>query len=194
MPQNDDEDPTSDKAKNSGGLEFVLVEQPTKRASGDVRRRVRSHVTRLQHQRTRERETLVGHSNATRPFISYSNQSVKQSATPAKLGKVAKVKKEKDAASSSKRRHTNVVIRVPRKGGLGGTALTRPGPRYWANFEMLPKSDLGIAFSRGTMSFKTFALDDATNTVGMSLEALGLDVASVLVRPTLVKEFCVLAS
>ena len=40
---------------------------------------------------------------------------------------------------------------------------------------------LGIAFSRGTMSFCTFALDDRSNMVGAILDALDLDCASVMV-------------
>lgn len=170
------------------GLEFVLVEQPTKRASGDVRKRVRSHVTKMQHQRSRERE-VDSHTNILRPFVEYSSQSVKQRSAPKATGKVAKAKKSKGSTGEqyattkthARRRHQNVLqIRSPKSPESDNTAVA-PTRRYGLDFDLLSKSDLGTAFSRGTMSFRTFALDDTTNTVGASLEALGLDVASVLV-------------
>lgn len=44
---------------------------------------------------------------------------------------------------------------------------------------LLPNSRLGQSFSRGTMAFQTFALDDPHNVVGRTLNHLQLDVASV---------------
>lgn len=192
MQRSGESDAKREPAKDAD-LEFVLVEQPTQRASGDVRRRVRSHVTKLQHQRTREKE-LVSHTAASRPFIAYSSQNVKPKAASAKPARVAKAKKSKTAAneqrttgqaSSKGRRGTILQIRSPKRSERDeppdGDDAAVVGRRYWKDFDSLAKSDLGIAFSRGTMSFRTFALDDSTNTVGMSLEALGLDLASVLV-------------
>lgn len=186
------QDRKDDKAKVHSGLEFVLVEQPTRRASGDVRRRVRSHVTKLQHQRTREKET-VSHTNAARPFISYSSQDVDRRKGSVKSGKVAKAKKasvsavKKGAAAKTalaESRHENAVqIRRPQRQESEDDIEVVPArQQYQPDFDKFAKSDIGIAFSRGTMSFRTFALDDSTNTIGTSLEALGLDVASVLVR------------
>lgn len=179
-------------APGSGSLEFVLVDQPTKRASGDVRRRVRSHVTKLQHQRNRERE-IDFHTTSSRPFISYSSESAKQRSAPKKSGKVTKAKKPKvsvvpqDAAEKAalKRQHGNLLqIRSLKKEESDeDEKLAQAAAPYGTHCDKLTLSDLGVAFSRGTMSFRTFALDDSTNTVGASLEALGLDVASVLVRP-----------
>ena len=177
---------------SSGGLEFVLVDQPTKRATGDVRRRVRSHVTRLQHQKTREKE-IINHSGAARPFIPYASLTERPSAEVAKAGKSAGVRKGKSAATAQDRAATSSKRRNDRAQRTRSSkkeqeeseerALVKGGGKFWEDFSMLASSTLGVAFSRGTMSFRTFALDDSSNTVGMSLDALGLDLASVLVRP-----------
>lgn len=177
---------------SSSGLEFVLVDQPTKRATGDVRRRVRSHVTKLQHQRTREKE-IINHSGAARPFIPYASLAERPRADAAKSGKPAGVKKAKSnaiaaerPAALAKRRNDKFLKAKPSKKQpleeSEDQTLVKGGENYWKGFGLLGNSSLGTAFSRGTMSFRTFALDDSTNTVGTSLEALGLDLSSVLVR------------
>lgn len=189
--QSDGKDDDSSGKPRDAGLEFVLVEHPTKRASGDVRKRVRSHVTKLQHQRNREKE-IESHTTTTRPFIPYSSHQIKQRTSPKKSAKAAKVRKPKTIASDQAgvaqrtlARHglfDAAQIRSPKKAGDEEDDVKElPLAQYWTDFGPISRSELGVAFSRGTMSFRTFALDDSTNTIGSSLEALGLDVASVLV-------------
>lgn len=196
MPQSSGSASKDDTQKPQSALEFVLVDEPTKRATGDARRRVRSHVTKLQHQRARENQT-ISHPRASLPFIPYSGEKAKprRDQSKAKTGPQAKVTKAKAAPAArhavkpaSKRRHEhetkgeahereNVDEEVVRQ--------TPPAP-FWTSWR-----GLETAFSKGTMSFRTFALDDSTNTVGMTLEALGLDLASVLVRhPTSLPPRC----
>lgn len=99
------------------------------------------------------------------------NESSVQRPSPVQTSKLSKTSPSPDRAALNK----TLVNGVP--------SFTKTGSSTSALYGALinPNTRLGQSFSRGTMAFRTFALDDTTNIIGQSLDFLELDVAVVLV-------------
>lgn len=131
-------------------LEFVVFD-PSDSKSAKNRRQIRSHVTKTQHRRAREKH---GNKSFVRAFVGADH----------------------DGRNKVKWQHE--VTR-------GNAALEESAVDVEYQDEeavALPVSPLIKSFSRGNMSFRTFALDDPENDIGVALSHLNYDVASILVR------------
>ncbi|CZT21159.1 uncharacterized protein RCC_07020 [Ramularia collo-cygni] len=168
-PEQWDPSPTADTS-----FTFLTVEPQNgnerPRLSAGVRKQMKSHLTLLQHKRGRQQraakisgwlKSSLGRQNEG------SDEGKREGSGPSSLcisragqGRGLAECKDKPgyAAASSKRQRTN----------SSGAALQPP------------TGVLEQSFSRGSMAFRTFCLDDPSNIIGSSLSRLQLDVSSVL--------------
>lgn len=167
--------PSGGKANDSqatnqdGGFHFVVMRGPRDSMQQKTRKQIRSHVTKVQHQRIRERLQNSNATSTTAGAVSSTDHSVstRRSAAIAKKGEDL-VTAHENVEDATKIDHQQ--------------ESTHP---LWAlensNRFAIASSELLEAFSRGTMSFRTFALQDSSNVVGKNLRELGLGLSSVMV-------------
>lgn len=185
---------STNRQQNNIAFNFVVLENPSDALQQKTRKQVRSHVTRVQHRRARDER-----SNATTPSAHAAplgSSSISRSVSLLALTTVPQL-----AAPSPTDEPTNELTYASPDVQLREAYLDSMSDYYGQSSEerrrrrleaqdarstaldvfRLPDSALGDSLSRGEMSFRTFALDDTTNTIGQSLNALGLDLASIMV-------------
>ena len=144
---------------------------PSDSKSAKNRRQIRSHVTKTQHRRAREKH---GNKPFVRAFVGADHDGRN------------KVKWQHEVARKEGTVHEEAAAKSSSSGPVRGNAALEESA-VDVEYEdegavALPVSPLIKSFSRGNMSFRTFALDDPENDIGVALSHLNYDVASILVR------------
>lgn len=159
-------EPTPPQTGNTS-FTFLAVEPQNERPrmSAGVRKQMKSHLTLLQHKRTRQEraQKISGWLKSTLGRREEANVGTEAEGCVkvTRAGKSLAVQNDVDAESAE----------------MITTRLSQSAERMlWK----LPTGTLEQSFSRGTMAFRTFALNDPANVVGASLSRLQLDVSSVL--------------
>lgn len=178
--------------QNNNGLQFVSVETPWKSRATPrhIRRQVRSHVTRLQHRRARERPTRLreGPTTSLRTGVKLSTgrAEVVSGVDGGRQGAAAGTDQLVEAPSCMPR--SEALVQRPEE---NATAADEPisessnGRRTTHEIPVertLSRSKSSDAFSQPILSLRTSALDDSFDIVGESLDKLVLNTSSVLVR------------
>lgn len=175
---------------------FVFIEHPQDTKDARFKRQVRTHVTRAQHRKTRERtrqaireQIAAGPNTDARhgppqeglvPPWRLQQESVGESSSAMNTRNTSEIQ------SHFQQAQPNTVNSTASRGVRSfaerlASGMLDSGNTSLEDALVHPGSNLGKSFSRGVMAFRTFALNDATNVVGVSLSQLELDVAIVLV-------------
>ena len=192
MPQ--PKDKSDQHVINNAPLQWMNLTQRDDAKSQQYQRRVRAHVTRLQHRQIRDRSR--SRQNALRKS-SESGSSTPRGETPELCLRTT--------ASLEVSPNFGMSIAVESASNLVGTdtahqdfvdeeneeqqAIVHPNTAHSVTFSVpleetlqkCPDSDLARSFSRGEAAYRIFALDDADNVVGRTVAALHLDFSSVMV-------------
>ncbi|KAK4580422.1 hypothetical protein LTR86_000625 [Recurvomyces mirabilis] len=182
----------SQHVTNDADFQWINLTQPDE--AKQYHRRIRAHVTRLQHRQTRDRNRQnallkPGKSSSSTPIggtpepclgttasqegfpsatTSIAAEDAVESVTPnpARQNLMDEFNEEQQGIV-----HSNTAPLVP---------VSEPSEPVedvlWKN----PASDLAKSFSRGEAAYRTFALDDADNIIGRTVTSLGLDFSSVM--------------
>lgn len=181
------------EASSSGrSFEFLPVERPTTRtraASSAALKRVRSHVAKVQHQRQREKIIAQRRKTATEPDARPKHPP---NSPRFRAGRSCVVNEVSSAPLLPLAQHTSlqspfhVALESDELEAARDGAATvyeeRSHTLAWNELTKLMLGGPATSFQEGKMSFRTFALDDPTNTVGTCMNELGFDVSSTLVR------------
>lgn len=146
--------------RQRSNFSFVSISHPDDAMDQAVRRRIRSHVSTVQHRENRKRmkhATSGGNPGAPPPAPTTSSEG---------QGAVRTQTNDDTGQSRSTHKHLHLQNAVP---ASYHNVANRP-----------PVSSLDMSFSRGGPSFRSFALFDSDNIVGMSIGALGFDVAEIM--------------
>lgn len=160
----------TEKPSNNAEFQFVVMQGPRDALQHKTRKQIRSHVTKVQHQRTREKLR----NNQARSLTSGAASKVTGTVDSKDASTLVKKEDETDVAPEYEGNATKLEqypkTSLPSFAAEPPVSLTIP---HSASFE---------ALSRGVMAFRTFALQDTTNTISKSLGTLGLELSSVMVR------------
>ena len=159
-------------------LKFVVSQHPSDKHR--FRREIRSHVTSLQHDERRQTMRTKRRARAM------------QACEMGGSGTARPIQKKKKKKEHEKRRegeeHGNPGNSVTREDSMDRGELEADDyPQSVASscMSMTASSTSARAFSVGTMAFRTFALDDTANDMGVALSNIGTDASSILVRQKL---------
>lgn len=167
-------------------FQFVNLEHPGHGTDSHVHRQVRSHVSRLQHRqnrenkRNRERQSHpVSHSRSVAADTESASSSSIDSSEDGRVSSTAPTNVRN--RTDSWLRHSTESDSTPDESAENKLISTCPtGLPVLPSVLTSPTSALERAFSRGSLAFRTFSLNDPDNIVGRNVPELGLDLSSIL--------------
>jgi hypothetical protein len=167
--------------RDSSTFKFVNIERPGDAADERVRRQVRSHVSRLQHQQSRERQSQ----NAARlrsiagaqlePGVynsldsSEDGHAIAVAALDSRNVTTSWVRRSTESDSTSEETVTHQHFLPP---------ITRPTAP--PSLLKLPMGSLEKSFSRGSIAFRTISLKDPENVIGRNVAELRMDLSNIM--------------
>jgi hypothetical protein len=168
------------ETRDGPAFKFVNYERPGDATNERVRRQVRSHVSRLQHRQNRERQFhQIAQSKVQRleagasSGLGSSEDGLTTAVAPADVRNATASwnrhsTAESDTTSEEATDHQQVFIPASRP------AVAQPP------LVALPSSALERSFSRGSLAFRTIALNDPENIMGRNIAELKLDLSSIM--------------
>lgn len=180
----------SKNKKPSKPFRFIHVTNPIDTLDGKVRKQVRSHVTRWQHSHSRVKAAADAVQSSTWDGDEDVDDATRRSDRARKVvaPRVDINADERSSSFSSAQWHarrtgcqtegsSSYSRDQPADENLDTTETTLLTPEACrlSRMDMLTQS-----FSRGAMSFRTLALHDAHNTIGLSLHSMHLSLSSVM--------------
>lgn len=168
-------------------FKFVSYSDPKDVQSGKVRKQVRSHVSKWQHSQTRAKLREAAQSTDTitdADVDKNTGQGRKESeVNPAIAQKLTGIPVEQWSSLALDNCHSRQADSDTR----GNNSTTENSYDQDAETTLISPeayklvgNDLTKAFSQGAMSFKTIALQDSNNIIGLSLKEMHLDLSSVM--------------
>lgn len=174
------EEAATSKAKRGAGtsksqprLKFVVSQHPNDRHR--FRREIRSHVTSLQHDERRQTMRTKRRVRAIQAREIVGSETARP---------IQEKKKEQEKQREAEG-HGNLGSSVARENSMDQGELGADDYQQSVAsscMSMTATSTSARAFSVGTMAFRTFALDDSGNDMGVALSNIGIDASSILVR------------
>ena len=183
------------QSNKNAPLQWINLTQPDEAKGQQYQRKVRAHVTRLQHRQTRDRNRrdalLKASSSGTSTPVDKTPESSRETSTSAIVHLGSEVSAAASSAPDFSTPNTAHItskdededdkqIIVRSSATSSAAALIVSESDAWRH----PDSDLAVSFSRGEAAYRTFALDDADNIVGRTVNGLELDFSSVMVCNT----------
>lgn len=167
----------SKNSKPKSSFTFLTVEPQNEherpRLSAGVRKQMKSHLTLLQHKRTRQEKAakISGWLTSSLGRQRDVDVDIKGDNTAQSFPgmRVPRLERKQVLAAKSEDKSGSVEILLKREKTSSPVML------------QLPSGVLEQSFSRGSMAFRTFALNDSANVIGSSLSRLQFDVSSVMV-------------
>jgi hypothetical protein len=161
------------ETRDGPAFRFVNIERPGDATNERVRRQVRSHVSRLQHRQNRERQFQQAAQSKAHRLEAGASSSLESSedghstaVTPADA---------RNVTASWTRHSTTESDTTSEESADHQQAFTAQPPLI-----ALPSSALEKSFSRGSLSFRTIALNDPDNIIGKNIAELKLDLSSIM--------------
>lgn len=166
------------KQNEDTSFTFLTVEPQKEherpRLSAGVRKQMKSHLTILQHKRVRQEKAARISGWLTSSLGRQKEANVEAKAKEEVAGRSSpcvRVPRVEQGWALSEREDEVELAEASSKRRMKSSTFV------W----QLPTGVLEQSFSRGSMAFRTFALDDPSNVIGSSLSRIQLDISSVLV-------------
>lgn len=168
-------------------FQFVNLDRPGDATDSRVRRQVRSHVSRLQHQQNRQNRQ----NRERQSHLESQSQRVAADAEPASNSSSLDSSEDGHVPATAPTnarnratlwlRHSTESDSTPDE-GAESQLISPPATRLpvFPSVLTFPTSALEKAFSRGSLAFRTVSLNDPDNIIGRNVAELRMDISSIM--------------